>query len=254
MGSLLQLDRPDFLDGYFDYRPGEHAAWIYPTGKGKTHLAYQCADVAMRQNPDLDFVSMMPKSKSPATARWARALELQETASWPPRKKLFAPEPRGYVLWPKHRKDMTAADNRAQLAAHFRKAFHEQLWKGDCIAFADDLHRLAVLMGLNTECEEWWTTGAEAGAGLWGANQKPSGTLNSGSVSSFFYNCPTHMFFGRDTDARNVRRFSEIGGGIDPGEIASHVRNLRLFPVGDKTISEVLYLDLRGPYMALIGP
>ncbi len=252
--SPMQLDRPEWLDHFWDYRRGEHAAWIYPTGKGKSTLAYQCADVAMRRNPDLDFCSMMPKSQSPTTARWARELGLQETPTWPPRKKLFEAEPRGYVLWPKHRRDISAAENRAQLAEHFRKGFHDLLWKGDCIAFADDLHRLAVLMGLNTECEEWWTTGAEAGAGLWGANQKPSGTVNSGAVSSFFYNCPTHMFFGRDTDQRNVRRFSEIGGGVDPAEIADIVQNLRLYQIDGKTISEVLYLDLRGPYMTLIGP
>jgi hypothetical protein len=250
----LQLDRPDFLDHVFDYRRGEHAAWIYPTGKGKSTLAYQCADVAMRQNPDLDFVSMMPKSKSPTTARWARDLNLRETPSWPPQKHFWEAEPRGHVLWPPHRKDLTAAENRAQLGVHFRKALHEMLWQGDCIAFADDLHRLAVLLDCNTECEEWWTTGAEAGAGLWGANQKPSGTLNSGSVSSFFYNSSAHMFFGRDTDQRNVRRFGEIGGGVDPAEIADIVGNLRLYPINGKTVSEVLYLDTRGAYMCLVGP
>lgn len=252
--SPLQLDRQEFLDHYFRYLPGEHCAWIYPTGKGKSHLAYQCADVAMRQNPDLTFCSMMPKAKSPTTARWARALDLRETPVWPPQRRLFQAPARGHVLWPAHRPDLSAAENRAQLAEHFRHALHQLLWQGDAIAFADDLHRLAVLMGLNTECEEWWTTGAEAGAGLWGANQKPSGTLNSGSVSSFFYNCPTHMFFGRDTDQRNIKRFGEIGGGIDPAEIASIVQNLRLYQIGDKTVSEVLYLDTRGPYKALVGP
>jgi len=252
--SLLQLDRPEFLDHYFDYRRGEHAAWIYPTGRGKSTLAYQCADVAMRQNPDLTFCSLVPKAKSPTTAQWARTLELQETPTWPPRKRLFAAEPRGYALWPKHRKDLTAAANRAQLAEHFRKALHDLLWQGDCIVFGDDLHRLAVLLGLNTELEEIWTTGAEAGCGGWGANQKPSGTVNSGAVSSFFYNSPSHMFFGRDSDQRNIRRFSEIGGGINPREIAYHVQRLRLFPINGKVISEVLYLDTRGPFMALVGP
>ena len=60
----LQLERQEFLDGYFDYRPGEHLSLIYPTQKGKTHLAYQLSDVAMRQNPGLDYVSMMPKANS----------------------------------------------------------------------------------------------------------------------------------------------------------------------------------------------
>lgn len=249
-----QLDRADFLEHYWDYRPGEHVALIYPTQKGKTHLGYQLADRAMRQNPDLTFCSMMPKAKSPATSRWAEALQLQETPSWPPHRRLFAAKPRGHVLWPPHRRDLTAADNRAQVAEHFRKAFHHQLWSGNSITFADDLHRLAVLMGLNAECEELWTTGAEGGAGLWGANQKPSGTAGAGSISTYFYNSSPHLFFGKDTDDRNVRRFSEIGGGVDPREVAGIVKDLRLFPIGGKTISEVLYVDTRGPYYCLVGP
>lgn len=251
---LLQLDRRDFLDHYFRYGPGEHLSLIYPTQKGKTHLAYQLADVAMRQNPGLSFASLMPKSRSPATVNWARALDLQETPVWPPRRKLMQSRPRGHVLWPPHRKDLSAAADRAQVADVMRGAMHDLFNQGDCITFADDVFLLAVLMGLNPECEEFWTAGSEGGAGLWSANQKPSGTLGSGSVSSFAYNSVTHLGLGRDTDERNIRRFAEIGGGVDPKEIAYHVRNLRLFPVGGKTISEVLYLDLRGPYMCLVGP
>lgn len=251
---VLRLPRKEFLDDYFDYRPGEHLSLIYPTQKGKTHLAYQLSDAAMRQNPDLDYCSVMPKPNSPATHRWAQALQLQEVSDWPPVKKLFQDRPRGHVLWPKHRKDMSAEANREQIAGKVRKALHEMYWKGNCICFADDVFVLAVLMGLNPELEEFWTAGGEGGAGLWSANQKPSGTLGSGSVSSFAYNSPVHLFLGRDTDERNVKRFGEIGGGIDPAEVAYLVKNLRLFPIGSKTISEVLYIDTRGPYKALIGP
>jgi hypothetical protein len=250
----LQLDRPEFLGSYFDYRPGEHLSLIYPTQKGKSHLAWQLMRSALRRNPGLDAVSLMPKPNSPATARWARALDFRETPAWPPRKKLFEADPAGYVLWPPHRKDISAAENRAQIAAVLREAMNALYWKGNCICFADDVFVLAVLMGLNPECEQFWTAGGEGGAGLWSANQKPSGTLGSGSVSSFSYNSPSHLFLGKDTDVRNVKRFAEIGGGIDPEEIAFLVRNLRLYPIGGKTISEVLYIDTRGPYKALIGP
>lgn len=254
--ALLQLNRPEFFDddGYFRYENGEHAAWIYPTQKGKTHLAWQTMAAAKRQHPELTTVTFMPKPKSPSTARWARALSFAETPRWPPQRKLFTPKPPGYVLWPEHRKDLPAAENRALIGAEMRKALNALFWQGDCIAFADDLHLLAVLMDCNAECEQFWTAGAEGGAALWGANQKPSGTKDSGSVSSYFYNSPTHIFLGRDTDARNIRRFSEIGGGIDAGRIAEIVKNLRLYQIGPKTISEVLYIDTRGPYMCLIGP
>lgn len=250
----LQLERPEFLDQYWDYRPGEHVSLIYPTQKGKSHLAWQLLQSSLKRNPGLDAVSLMPKPNSPATARWARALDFRETPQWPPRKKLFEGDPAGYVLWPPHRKDIPAADNRAQVASVLREAMNQMYWKGNCICFADDVFVLAVLMGLNPECEQFWTAGAEGGAGLWSANQKPSGTLGSGSVSSFSYNSASHLFLGRDTDERNVKRFAEIGGGIDPVEVANLVRSLRLYPVGSKTISEVLYIDTRGPYMALIGP
>ena len=51
-----------------------------------------------------------------------------------------------------------------------------------------------------------------------------------------------------------MKRFAEIGGGIDLAEVAGIVRNLRLYRIGDKTISQVLYIDTRGPYKCLIGP
>lgn len=251
----LQLERSDFFDHYFDYNKGEHASWIYPTQKGKSHLAWQTLRAAVGQNPDLRAVTLMPKAISPATARWAAALEFKEIPAWPPpARPPWLSRPPGYVLWPKHRKDLPVAEDRAQVAAELRKAMHDLCWGGNCICFADDVFVLAVLMGLNPECEQFWTAGAEGGSALWSANQKPSGTLGSGSVSSFAYNSATHLFLGRDTDERNIKRFAEIGGGIDPAEIASIVRNLRLYRIGKKTISEVLYLDLRGPYMCLIGP
>lgn len=251
--SPVQLSREEFLQDYFDYRPGEHVSLIAPTQRGKTHLSYQLLQAAMRQQPGLDVVSLMPKPNSPATHRWAEALNLRETPDWPPRKKLFSEQPDGYVMWPRHRADLPAAENRAQLAAKFRKCLSSLYWRGSCIVFADDVFLLAVLMGLNPELEEFWTAGGEGGAGIWCANQKPSGTLGSGSVSSFSYNAPSHLFLGKDTDDRNVKRFSEIGG-VDPRQVAGIVRDLRLWQIGDKSISEQLYIDKRGPYMALIGP
>lgn len=251
--SPLQLDRQDFLDHYWDYRPGEHVSLIMPTQRGKTHMSYQLLGSAMKQNPDLTVVTMMPKPNSPATTAWAQALNLQEIPSWPPKKRLLASKPDGYVLWPRHRRDLSATDNRMQVGAKMRAALKDLYWRGNCICLCDDVFVAAVLMGLNPDLEEWWTAGSEGGSGLWAPNQKPSGTLGSGSVSSFSYNAPNHLFLGRDTDERNVKRFSEIGG-IDPSEVAYLVRNLRLYSIGDKSISEQLYIDKRGPYMALVGP
>jgi hypothetical protein len=209
---------------------------------------------AIRQNPRLTAVSVMPKPNSPSTAAWAKALRFREVPEWPPPKHRFwEDKPRGYVLWPRHRKDLPAAENRTQIAEQVRKCLHSQYWRGNSITFADDVHIEAVLMGLNPELEQLWTAGSEGGAGLWSANQKPSGTLGTGSVSSFSYNAPSHLFLGRDTDERNVKRFGEIGG-VDPREVEGIVRGLKLYPINGKSISEQLYIDKRGPYMTIVLP
>jgi hypothetical protein len=251
---VLRLTRDEFLSEYFDYRPGEHLSLIYPTRRGKSHLAYQLLNSAMKQNPDLSVVSLMPKPRDPATTQWARKLSLKEIPDYPPRKRYFwEPVPRGFVLWPQHDPSLDATANREQVAGKLRKCLSAQYWRGNSVTFADDVHNLAILMGLNPELEEFWTAGGSSGAGLWSANQKPSGTQHSGSVSSFSYNAPSHLFLGKDTDERNVRRFGEIGG-VDPREVEGIVRNLRLYQIDGNTISEVLYIDKRGPYMASIVP
>lgn len=247
--------REEYLNRKFDYRPGQHLGMWEPTEGGKTHLAYQLLDVAMRRQPQLKVVSAMPKSRSPATRMWADALDLRIIGDWPPPWSIR--KPRGYVLWPPHLKDVPIQENRAHLTRIFRKMLSDQLDDGDSITLADDAYKLAVILDLNMDMEEFWTAGAEGGAGLWAPNQKPSGTMGGGSVSSFSYNSPTYLVFGNDTDERNQRRFAEIGGGINPKVIASIVPNLRRFPVntskGIMNISEKLVIDKRGPHLCVVG-
>jgi hypothetical protein len=198
----------------------------------------------------------MPKSRSPATRRWAGALDLKIIDAWPPPWSMT--KPRGYVLWPRHPQGVPVAVKRAYLAEAIRKCMTAQFEEGDSVTLADDVYLQAVILGLNMDCEEFWTAGAEGRAGLWAPNQKPSGTVGGGSVSTFSYNSPTHLIFGNDTDERNTKRFSEIGGGIDPALVSGIVTNLRRFPVntpdGIRRISEKLYIDKRGPYMCIVGP
>lgn len=249
----LPLSREEFLSSYFRYEPGEHLLIVEPTGGGKTHLAYQLMGEAMAQHPDLSVLSVMPKPADPSTVQWAQALNLRETPSWPPRRKLFAGKPAGHVLWPPHRMDLPPAQRREQIGHVLRAGIDTQYRRGRSITFVDDAHSAAVFMGLNEHLEELLVNGRAGGAAAWLALQKPSGSQATGSVSSFAYSSASHIFLGRDNDQRNIRRFGEIGG-FDPGEIESIVRGLRLYRIGGHTVSEKLYLDQRGPYKCLVGP
>lgn len=253
---VARIPREVFLTEYFDYQPGEHVSFIEPTQQGKTHLAYQCLDQAMTRWPHLRAVSLMPKSRDPATAGWAARLGMKVIGGWPPKRQWFGERPRGYVLWPPHLKNAPVEVNRAHLAPVFRQCLADQFRQGDAITLADDVYLTAVLLGLNPDLEEHWTAGAGGGVGLWSTNQKPSGTIGGGSVSSFVYNSPAHLFLGHDPDVRNRKRFSEIGG-VDPALVAETVMGLQKYRIqtqsGIKTISEKLYISKAGPYMAIIG-
>ena len=254
--QVASFPRDEFLDERFSYEPGEHAAYIEPTQGGKTHLCYQMLDRAMQQNPHLRTVSLMPKSRDPATWQWSERLNLKVIDNWPPPKGWFSEDPRGYVLWPKHLKGVPAEQNRAHVADILRKCLYDQFQRGESITVADDIYVIAVLMGLNPECEEFWVAGGGGGAGLWSTLQKPSGTVGGGHVSTFVYNAPTHLMLGYDPVEQNRKRFADIGG-VDPKTIGGIVENLPRHriqtPGGIKNVSEKLYIHKGGPYLGIVG-
>ena len=252
--TLLTLDRQLWLDEYLDWNPGEHWVEIEPTGGGKTHMAYQIVGELMRRYPGQSYVSLMPKPTDPSTAAWATALNLRETPVWPPQRKLFQGKPAGHVLWPKHRMDLPPAERRRLVGDQLRAGLNAQYVRGNSLTLIDDAHSAATYMDLNDHIEEILVNGRAGGAAAFLALQKPSGTANAGGITTYAYSSPTHYLFGKDTEGRNLKRLAEIGGGIDPAKVEAIVRNLRLYRIGRNTISEKLYIDKRGPYMALIGP
>lgn len=248
---ITHLDRETFLRDYWAYRPGEHVSLIEPTQGGKTTLAYQLLDATMADHPDLRVVTAVPKPRDPATRRWADKLDLKVVPDWPPPWTPFG-KPRGYALWPKHIKGGDDKANREHLARTFRKMMDEQYWQGNSLTLCDDAYLMAVLLEMNDSFEKHLTAGGGMGSALWMTNQKPSGTVGGGALTSFAYNAPTHLFLGHDPDERNVKRFSEIGG-VDPKLVAGIVSNLEVHHVNGKNVSDKLYIHRGGPYMATIG-
>lgn len=263
--ALDWLPRQPFLDDYFDYSGGQHLALIEPTGGGKTRLKYQLLKRAMEQNPHLRVKATIPKRKVAEAAAWNAALGLKETAEWPPKEKHFwEREPQGYAVWPKHLlgrpdedPDMVLTRNRDHITKIMKAAAQDSYQEGDCIHDADDIYVQAVVLGMNPFFSEMLTNGRELGCGLWGANQKPSGTRD-GSVTSFFYNSPSHLFLGADPDENNRKRFGEIGG-VDPKYVSHVVQHLTVRQFGKNAISDKLYIckaqaGPEGPAMCIVGP
>lgn len=263
--ALDWIPRNVFLDEYWDYDPGQHLALIEPTGGGKTRLKYQLLKRTMELYPWLRVKVTIPKRIVHEAPGWNRALGLKETGVWPPPKRRFwETEPAGYAVWPRHLlggpeedPDMVLQRNRAHIEKVMKAAALDSLQTGNVIHDADDIYVQAVLLGMNPFFSEMLTNGRELGCGLWGANQKPSGTRD-GSVTSFFYNSPHKLFLGVDLDERNRDRLGEIGG-VDPRYISTVVQGLNVHQFGKHAISDKLFIDKsqsgpEGPAMCIVGP
>jgi hypothetical protein len=261
--ALDWLPRQEFLRDYWDYRRGQHVALIEPTGGGKTRLLYQLLGRAMEQNPGLDVRVTIPKRRDAGAAAWNAALGLREVGTWPPGPR-FGAKPAGYALWPRHLigtpgddPDKILAASRANIERQLKICAQDSYQKGDCIHVADDIYTQAVVHKMNPFFNEIWTMGGVMGCGLWGSEQKPTGT-REGAVSSFFYNSPKHLFLGQDADERNRDRFGEIGG-VDRQYVSNVVQGLQVRQFGDNAISDKLYISKAqhgpyGPAMCIVGP
>jgi hypothetical protein len=250
---MLTLPRNEFVEDYWDYRPGESAVWICPTGAGKSWMMYQLLDASLRQHPHLRTVSALPKPADATTYEWAERLGFKVKDSYPFHKRFWESAPRGYVLHPPHIRD-DEDKNEEHLAAQFKRMLSSEYWAGDCITCVDDAYRIVCGLKLSKYADKYLTEGRSNGAGLFGTLQQPRGTVTGGAVSSFWYSQPTHMFLGKDGNAQNRERFAEIACGLDPRMIGEVVNNLRTYRMGDSVVSDMLYLNRTGPYLAVVTP
>lgn len=252
---VLQLDRQEFLDHFWNYRPGQHVACFGPTQRaGKTHLMFQLLAAANR--PDLRTTAFCMKPKDRTVAWWSRTFGFKEVAEWPPPAKWpWQDKPPGFTLWPRHTMD-PAIDNM-HIGQQFRRAMLDGYKRGNSILFLDEIYGMiaeltvpdgrrqnGVRKGLTEELLAILTRGGGMGCGAWVASQKPSGTQQA-SLPGFVFNSPYHIFLAPDNDVRNRRRYSELSGGIDPDLIERQTLSLRRF--------EFLYINADGE-MAVIGP
>jgi hypothetical protein len=262
---LSYFPRNVFIDDIWDYHVGQHVVFIEPTGGGKTRFIYQLLRTTMHLCPGLRVKVTIPKRRDVEADRWNAALGLKTVADFPaPKPHFWETPPAGYAVWPKHLlgapdedPDMVLARNRAHIMAVMKSAALDSYQVGNTIHVADDIYSQAVILGMNEFFSEMLVNGRSVGCGLWGANQKPSGT-REGSVTSFFYNSPSHLLLGFDPVEQNRDRFGEIGG-VDPKYVSNIVRHLRVHQFGPNAISDKLYIckaqpGPEGPAMCIVGP
>jgi hypothetical protein len=213
--EIVEYDRTDFLENYWDYKPGDRLSIIGPSEAGKTYLSYQLLDYTT--TPKLPAVVLVMKPEDKTVREWDKRLGYKTIESWPPPPTLPNKRPRGWTLWPRHDMENFGATN-LRMYQEFHKAFigvygHQKTRWGKkldgMVLFADELAGLDDELGMELEIKMMYSRGRTMMAGIWGATQRPV------DVPRLAYSSANHLFLAYMPDEADRRRFGEIGGGID---------------------------------------
>jgi hypothetical protein len=194
-----------FNQRVFTPKPGQHAAIIGPTGKGKTTLQNNIL-------PRYMFVAVFAtKPQDHTMERLIREGGYVRLQRWRSLNPIDFPR---RVIWPDASTLGSKENQRRVFADAFDKIFREggrpaEAPIGWTLA-VDELWYIVNRLGLGDEIKQFLMQGRSLGHSLITATQRPS------TVPLEVYDQSTHLFFLRDNDRRNIDRLSEVGT-IDSG-------------------------------------
>jgi hypothetical protein len=213
--NIAEFGRAEFKAERWRYIAGEHNTFIAPTQQGKTTWAYELIEVTA--HPRLPALSLIMKPRDKVPAQWLKKLGHPRLQTFPPPFWRKMSRASGWGLWPK-RTGNVRRDN-VMLSDRFAGALNHAYEHGNMIVFCDEAVGLSRILKLDPELIALWMQGGGMGGGLWAASQKPS------HMPTWAYNQAEHLFLGPEPDARNRKRFGEIGG-VDPRVVEAAVMEL----------------------------
>ena len=247
LGTVPVLGRSEFLHMFKDeYRAGQHVTFLGPTQRGKTYVSHQMLKVVISPQLPVVILAGKPPLRDKTMAQAAEYLNLRVIEKWPPAWHPKDRERNGYILRPAHSMTDLDADNE-----NLRRQFQRALMgcyasKTPVIVCVDEAYQVQVDLKLKKEYEAILLRGAPIVA-EWSLLQR-------GRFSSYLaYDAPEHVLMFKDPDISNVKRYSELVGGINPYFVAQIVNGLetRQAPNGN-TISEFLYIQRNGPKLYIV--
>jgi hypothetical protein len=214
--GLWVYPRAEFAAERFDYEPGQHVAFIGPTQRGKTSLAFVLLEHVA--TPEMPVYILVSKPTDTATSKAAAKLRYRHIPEFPPpvrvRDLVNQEKPSGYVIWPDMSDPATASSSAERVSREtingiYTAAARKKTRKMPCILMLDDTVTKSKVLHLDNEIIMILTMSGAMGIGGWTFVQKPTG---GGSAPIWAYSQSEHLFITRDPDRRNRERLGEIGG------------------------------------------
>lgn len=238
--GLYVFSRQEFATERFDYHAGEHVVFGGPTQRGKTTLAFTLLEYCA--SPDLPAYVAVSKPRDPTTEKAIKRLNYVRVADWPAPRKLSNWNPSGYVIWPKFGSLTQDVAKCARITSNLlNERYAAGIRNKKAILVMDDTMVKSKVLGLDREMTTILAMSGAMGIGQWTFVQKPT---DSGSTPIWSFGASEHVFLTRDPDARNRKRYDEIGG-VDPMMVARVTNNLNPY--------EFLYIKRTGGFMCIVG-
>ena len=214
--QLETFDRDVWRRTRLRYEESQGVTIIGAPGTGKTHLAFDMAEVV--SSPANPFLMLVKKPRDKLIEARGKAMGLVRLEDWPPPPwHLLRAKPRGWLVWPTTNYSDIKASNLHK-AAVFRRGILDTYKRGHRILFTDDAYGLAEILKLRPEMIEAWTEFRSQPAGMWSAFQRAAG------VPLWAYQAE-HICLFKEADKAGRRRFAEIGG-VDPDMLSWHNQRL----------------------------
>lgn len=242
--GLWVFTRQEFCSRRFHYKPGQHVVFAGPTQRaGKTTLAFDLLEYTA--TPQLPAYVAVSKPHDPVSAKRGAELGFRRVESWPVSKRVrdyFNDPPPGYLIWPKFGNiDSDVARCAFVTARLLGDRYTAGVRRKHGILVLDDTMVKSKVMGLDKEMTTIIAMSGAMGLGGWYFVQKPT---DSGRAAIWSYGNSEHLFLSKDPDARNRKRYDEIGG-VDPHEVERATQRLKPY--------EFVYLKRTEGFMCVVG-
>lgn len=202
---IEQIDFSEWLKKW-EWKQGEHVLVIGPTGSGKTTLLLQL----LPRRRYVVFLATKPRDDVAETL--IRDQGYRRTKSWPPGRM-----GERWVLQP----PIDSTDQVPAQAAALQTALRKLYLAGGWAVILDELQYLVDIARADGLLKLLWHQGRSLKLTIVAGSQRPAW------VPVIAYSSATHLFLFRTPDQRDMERYRDIAGQVDPKTIIEAVKQLR---------------------------